>query len=102
MVPEMTGAARDLVRHAAKKLAAIGEFDAASLRLPRLATRNDACDNGRTFENGASRDIGRWYAGGGLVAAAHAQVPQSIPYFPNVKMVARPQLSISIVSRPAM
>jgi hypothetical protein len=78
---EVAGGARDLVRHATQQLAAIGELDAAALRLGRAW--QGAGDDGRALQKGAAGKISRGYAGGGFVAAAHRDSP-------NLKLMSRP------------
>ena len=72
---EVAGRARDLVRHAAQELAAIGELDAPALRL--RGARQGARDDGRALQQSAARQIGWWHAGSGFVAAAHRGSPNS-------------------------
>ena len=80
MILEVAGRARDFVRHAAQKLAAIGELDLLALRFGAGGSRrrDDACDQRRALEQRAPRHVGIGYAGGGFVAAAHGSLQISL------------------------
>jgi hypothetical protein len=75
MLLEVAGRARDLIRHAAQQLTAIGELDAASLRLRR--DRQGASHHRCALQKGTAGQIGWRHAGGGFVAAAHGKSPNS-------------------------
>src|SRR4051794_21090704 len=73
VILEMAGRARDFVRHSAQKLAAVGELDLLALRFGARNTRgrDDACNERRTLEHRAPRNVGIRYASGRFIAAAH-------------------------------
>src|SRR5436309_2870412 len=90
LIFEVTGRSRDLVRNAAQKLTAIGQLDllALSLGLGGSRRRNDACDQRSPLEQRTPRHFGTRYAGGGFIAAAHGESPNSgarrdLPRFPD-------------------
>src|SRR5262249_18988174 len=70
MIFEDPGRTRDLVRHPAQDLAAVGKLDLLALAL-RGSRRDDACDHRGALQQRTPRDVRVRYAGGGLVAAAH-------------------------------
>jgi hypothetical protein len=57
---EVAAGARDLIRHPAQQLAAIGKLDLLALRRGETGSRrrNDACDQRRALEQRAAGDIG--------------------------------------------
>ena len=73
---EVAGRARDLVGHAAQKLAAIGKLDLLALRLGAggACGRDDACNQGRPLEQRTPRYVTIGDASGGFIAAAHGSL----------------------------
>src|SRR5262249_37454839 len=75
VISEVAGRARHLIGHAAEELAAIGELDAAALRLGSGRARHHGRDDRRALEDGSARHVRRRDTGRGFVAAAHGDSP---------------------------